>query len=88
MLNLLLQQLDFIRREIEEATDPGVQFGFGFGEGAREAVVLIPLLLQIGLPLIGEPGVLHGVRRELEALLQGVAKLIQRKVPPCLRLLV
>lgn len=69
MLDLLLQQLDCIRREVEQAINPVVQLGLGGGQGAREAGVLILLLLQIRLPLVGGPRVLHRVRRELEALL-------------------
>ena len=82
MLDLLLQQLDLVRCEIEQAIDPVVQFGLSVGEGAREACIVVTLLLQIRLPLVGEAGVLHGVRRELEALFQGVAKLVQREFPP------
>jgi hypothetical protein len=35
MRNLLLQQVDFLHCEIEEAIDAVVQFGFGVGESTR-----------------------------------------------------
>ena len=82
MLHFLLQQFDFTGRKFEQAIYPVVQFGFGIGQGTREPGVLGSLLLQIRFPFIGRPGVPHGIRGELEALLHGVAELIQRQVPP------
>ena len=88
VFDLPLQELDLVRTEVEKAIDPVIQFGLCVHESTRESGVLVTFLLQVRLPLVGELGVLHGVRRELEALLQRVAKLIQRKLPPSLGLLV
>ena len=47
MFDLLLQKLDFVGGEIEESVDAVVQFGFGVGQGAGEAGVLVPFAAQI-----------------------------------------
>src|ERR1043166_3724974 len=65
----LLQQLDFVGGQIEQAINPAVQFGFGVVQGAGEPGILVPLFPQIRLPFISGPWVLQGIGLELEALL-------------------
>lgn len=82
VLNLLLQQLDLVRGEIEEPIDAGVQVGFGGGEGGGEAGLVVALFGEVGFPFVGDARALHGVGLELEALLQGLAQRIEGKFPP------
>src|SRR3954451_24721905 len=60
VLDLALEELDFVGREVEEAIDAVVDLGFGVGELAGELLHFGPVFGEIRLPLVSRLGIFEG----------------------------
>ena len=61
MLHFALEELDFFGGELEQGVDAVVDFVFGGGEFAGEALDFLAVLGQVGIPFVSRLGRLERV---------------------------